>query len=71
LDLLLSRFTAVTTCFFILVMFLFEWIHRERPHALSFRTPHKSVRYAVYIIIVYVILIFRPSNPTDFIYFQF
>jgi preprotein translocase subunit SecG len=71
LDLLLSRFTAVTTCFFILVMFLFEWIHRERPHALSFRTPYKSVRYAVYIALLLSIYLFNAGNPVGFIYFQF
>jgi preprotein translocase subunit SecG len=71
LDLHLSRFTAVTTCCFILVMFLFEWIHRERPHALSLRTPHLLVRHVVYIALLLIIYLFNAENPVGFIYFQF
>jgi hypothetical protein len=64
-------FTVVATCFFTVVMFLFEWLHRDCPHALCLRTSRRYVRYMVYIILLYVIWIFRPSNPSDFIYFQF
>jgi preprotein translocase subunit SecG len=71
LDLHLSRFTAVTTCCFILVMFLFEWIHRECPHALSLRTSHSYVRYGVYIGLILAIYLFNAGNPVGFIYFQF
>jgi preprotein translocase subunit SecG len=67
----IARSNVVVTCVFILVMFLFEWIHREQTHPLSFRTSHRYVRYAIYLILVYAILILRPNDPLDFIYFQF
>jgi D-alanyl-lipoteichoic acid acyltransferase DltB (MBOAT superfamily) len=67
----LSRFTFAMTCLFILVMFLFEWRHRDTPHALSLHTPYRSVRYTIYITFLLIIYFFNAANPVGFIYFQF
>jgi D-alanyl-lipoteichoic acid acyltransferase DltB (MBOAT superfamily) len=70
-ELRLSRFTVATTFLFILVMFAFEWRHRDRLHALCLRTPNFSLRTATYIALLLIIYFFNAGNPVGFIYFQF
>jgi D-alanyl-lipoteichoic acid acyltransferase DltB (MBOAT superfamily) len=67
----LSRFTVATTSLFILIMFFFEWCHRNHSYALSLQTSHRSVRYVIYIALLLIIYFFNAGNPVGFIYFQF
>ncbi|MDR2791545.1 MAG: MBOAT family protein [Tannerellaceae bacterium] len=67
----LSLFTGIMTFVFILVMFLFEWLHRDRPHALCLRTPNMPLRTATYTVFLLIVYFFNAANPVGFIYFQF
>lgn len=58
----------------IAVMMFFEWLGRKRGHALDFAghglLKYRSMRWAVYIVLIAIIVIFR-GHQGNFIYFQF
>lgn len=58
--------------FFILIMFVFEWINRDKNYGLYFNKNHKYplVRWAIYIFLIIIITLW-PGNTESFIYFQF
>ncbi|MBN2483112.1 MAG: MBOAT family protein [Candidatus Omnitrophica bacterium] len=55
----------------ILFMLIFEWVQRDKQHALEF-TPrvHYALRYGVYSVLVFL-LVFFTVEPQAFIYFKF
>lgn len=62
---------AVTTLFFIVILFVTEWQHREKAHGLDINIQSQSIRYAIYIALLLVILLFKATEPAAFVYFQF
>ena len=55
-----------------LLLFIIEWIQREKEHGLQINGEIKSpaIRWVIYYILIFVI-VFLQGTPTDFIYFQF
>lgn len=55
-----------------LLLFIIEWIQREKEHGLQINGEIKSpaIRWGIYYILIFVI-VFLQGTPTDFIYFQF
>ncbi|MDR1344033.1 MAG: MBOAT family protein [Tannerellaceae bacterium] len=62
---------ALTTLFFIMILFITEWRHRERDHGFSIRIRSPFVRYAIYIVFLLTLLFFQATEPASFVYFQF
>ena len=56
----------------LLILLLVEWLNRNRQHPLeiSFVRNH-SVKYAIYIALILLLIFFTPPTPSPFIYFQF
>ncbi|WP_287642212.1 MBOAT family O-acyltransferase [Bacteroides sp.] len=56
----------------ILIFILIEWIQREKNHGLEISlVKSRPVRYLIYSVLIYIILIFTNEAPAEFIYFQF
>lgn len=64
--------TSLTTLCFVIVMLVVEWLQRDRRHGLEIKGifKHRIVRFAIYYILIFVILGFGGKEET-FIYFQF
>lgn len=63
----------LSVLFFIVVMFLFEWLQRTKLFALRFDEKskiNKPIRWAIYLFLVFSILWFH-GKEAEFIYFQF
>ncbi len=57
----------------IIVLFVIEWLHRNRQHGFEFddqKTP-RFVRMMIYLSAAMAILLLSPRAPSNFIYFQF
>ena len=67
----ITRELAATTFFFVFILFVMEWLHRERAHGLSLRIKNQAMRYIVYIALLLVILLFKATMQSAFVYFQF
>jgi alginate O-acetyltransferase complex protein AlgI len=57
--------------FAIIVMIIFEWIHRSKRHGLQFDNWPKFVRWLIYLLIAYAIFLYGNFNQVEFIYFAF
>jgi D-alanyl-lipoteichoic acid acyltransferase DltB (MBOAT superfamily) len=58
--------------FGIVVMLLVEWIDRREEHGLSMRgIRYRSIRYAIYIVLLLVTVLYFDDGSPKFIYFQF
>ena len=58
--------------FGIAVMLLVEWIDRREEHGLSMRgIRYRSIRYAIYIVLLLVTILYFDDGSPKFIYFQF
>lgn len=56
----------------ILVMFIVEWLQRDKPHALQIGHIRRGpVRAVIYCALIAVILTFGPTRNADFIYLNF
>lgn len=55
----------------IAVMFIVEWIQRNKRHGFDVGNLHVVVRVMLLIILVEAILFYLPSSPAKFIYMQF
>jgi hypothetical protein len=53
------------------VFVLLEWLQRHRAHLLVLEWGGRSVRWAAYTALLWLILYFQTSEPAPFIYFQF
>ncbi|MDR1455843.1 MAG: MBOAT family protein, partial [Tannerella sp.] len=67
----ITRALAATTFFFIFILFITEWHHREREHGLNIRVKNQAMRYAIYIALLMAVLFFHATEPATFVYFQF
>lgn len=64
--------TLGVTLFFIVVMFVVEWIQREKNYGLQIAAIKSPVlRIAIYYILLLIIFVFRANEANQFIYFQF
>lgn len=61
------------TTLFIIIMLLFEWIHRKKQFGIqiSLLAWKPIYRYSLYIALMFTILLFSSGRATQFIYFQF
>ena len=58
--------------FGIVVMLLVEWIDRREEYGLSMRgIRYRSIRYAIYIVLLLVTILYFDDGSPKFIYFQF
>ena len=55
----------------IIALIVFEWFQRKKQHALEISNLKLPIRWGIYYCLVFIIFYFKPSIPTDFIYFQF
>ena len=64
--------TFLSRAVWITVMLIVEWIDRKEEHGHSMRgIRYRSIRYAIYIALLLVILLFYDDGSPKFIYFQF
>jgi hypothetical protein len=66
----ITRGLFVSTMFFVVMLFMVEWLNRGNAHGLVLRVS-KPCRYVIYILLILSIICFRSSAPVDFVYFQF
>ena len=55
----------------IIIFIIIEWVSREKKHALEIDNLPVYVRWPVYLIFGFVVLLSFNNNPNSFIYFQF
>lgn len=67
----ITRALAVTTFFFIFILFTVEWMHRNQMHGLAFTVRRRPARYAIYVALLLALYIFHATEPATFVYFQF
>lgn len=53
------------------LLFVVEWIFRDKEHAFDLEKCHWMVRWGAYLVLTFIILIFGAFGETNFIYFQF
>ncbi|MDR2042122.1 MAG: MBOAT family protein [Tannerella sp.] len=63
--------TLPSTLFFIAVLFVTEWCHREKAHGLDIKIQSQSLRYIIYLALLLALLLFKATEPATFVYFQF
>lgn len=57
---------------YIIVMLLFEWVHKEKDYGLQFDNKYGFViRIPIYYFLLFSILIFRAASANQFVYFKF
>ncbi|MBS4012735.1 MAG: MBOAT family protein [Bacteroidetes bacterium] len=57
--------------FGIIIMIIFEWIHRSKKHGLQFDNWPMFIRWLVYLFIAYAIFLYGNFSQVEFIYFAF
>ena len=58
------------TC--LILMLATEWINRDKSHPFDLeKVESHIVKYAIYFVIITLIIFFTPATPSLFIYFQF
>jgi len=55
----------------VLLFIAFEWVKRDKQHALEINKLPVFIRWSVYLIFGFVVLLSFGNNPNSFIYFQF
>lgn len=67
----ITQTLAVKTFVSIILLFIFEWIYRNRFYGIAIPFPNKTYHTAIYVLIGIIILAFRQIEQSSFIYFQF
>ena len=70
-ELITPKLEMIYTLLCIFILVLFEWINRDKIHALDIANYNKSNRWMLYLIIIIMIITFGAFNHNSFIYFQF
>ena len=70
-ELIAPKLEMIYTLLCILILLLFEWINRDKIHALDVANYNKPNRWILYFIIIIMIITFGAFNHNSFIYFQF
>jgi D-alanyl-lipoteichoic acid acyltransferase DltB (MBOAT superfamily) len=65
-----NLFNYVITFGFIALLFIIEWLQREKPHALYIGNLNKFFRWGIYTFFIVLIVFFGVSEQ-GFVYFQF
>ncbi len=66
-----NRFYFISTLLFIVLMFIIEWKQRREDVVLKGNlVNNKILRFGLYLLLVFLIIIYRTTNTT-FVYFQF
>ena len=68
-----ENLSCLITLFFIVVMFIAEWVQRDKDHALQIEHSKKNqvLDMAVYYAIIFSIILFGSTAENQFIYFKF
>ena len=64
-------YDALTISYVLVVMLVFEWVHRDKEHPLQLRSTSKIVRGLVYFFVFYFTVAHISNEANPFIYFQF
>jgi D-alanyl-lipoteichoic acid acyltransferase DltB (MBOAT superfamily) len=56
---------------FILLLITIEWLQRKKEHGLMIESLRLPFRWSIYYALVLIIMIFKPQEQSEFIYFQF
>lgn len=68
----LMNHSLAITILFILMMFVVEWIQRNREHGLELSNVRSGfVRWVIYLMVLFLTCRYMQTNPSPFIYFQF
>ena len=70
-ELITPKLEMIYTLLCIFILVLFEWMNRDKIHALDIANYNKSNRWMLYLIIIIMIITFGSFNQNSFIYFQF
>ena len=70
-ELITPKLEMIYTILCVLILVLFEWMNRDKIHALDIANYNKSNRWVLYLIIIIMIITFGSFNQNSFIYFQF
>lgn len=69
---LMNRYFYLPLFINLMLLIMFEWINRNRSHALELSSlNNQAIKYLIYIVIITLIILFTPPTPSPFIYFQF
>jgi D-alanyl-lipoteichoic acid acyltransferase DltB (MBOAT superfamily) len=66
----LGIYNAITTSILVVLFILFEWLNREKQHALALDNTPTPIRWGIYYTLAFCISHFG-GNQETFIYFQF
>ncbi len=55
----------------IILFIIIEWLSRKKQHALEISNLPITIRWSVYLIVGFIVLLSFNNNPNTFIYFQF
>ena len=70
-ELITPKLEMIYTILCVFILVLFEWMNRDKIHALDIANYNKSNRWVLYLIIIIMIITFGSFNQNSFIYFQF
>ena len=70
-ELITPKLEMIYTILCVFILVLFEWMNRDKIHALDIANYNKSNRWMLYLIIIIMIITFGSFNQNSFIYFQF
>ena len=70
-ELITPKLEMIYTILCVFILVLFEWMNRDKIHALDIANYNKSNRWVLYLIIIIMIITFGAFNHNSFIYFQF
>lgn len=70
-ELITPKLEMIYTILCVFILVLFEWMNRDKIHALDIANYNKSKRWVLYLIIIIMIITFGSFNQNSFIYFQF
>jgi alginate O-acetyltransferase complex protein AlgI len=70
-ELITPKLEMIYTLLCIFILLLFEWMNRDKIHALDIANYNQSNRWMLYLILIIMIITFGSFNQNSFIYFQF
>ena len=67
-----GKIQKLYTFAFILLMFVIEWLNRDKEYGLQLTTiKQKGLRISIYYLIIFAIILFQADRVNQFIYFKF
>ena len=68
---LMNRYYYVPLAINTLIMIMFEWINRTKEHSFQISIKYKWLRWCLYLIFIFMLLVSIKVDTPQFIYFQF